>query len=108
MEKPRLKRITAAIGFAAMLVGQLEAMPLAYAENGEHSRDRARRLTETPIEHLIVVIPENRSYDHTFVHHRRNAYVPANMPAIGDLFDMFDFDHDEHRSDQPAAPAHAA
>jgi phospholipase C len=21
-------------------------------------------------------------------------YVPANMPAIGDLFDMFDFDHD--------------
>jgi phospholipase C len=24
-----------------------------------------------------------------------NAYVPANMPAIGDLFDMFDFD-DEH------------
>ncbi len=22
-----------------------------------------------------------------------NAYVPTNMPAIGDLFDMFDFDH---------------
>jgi len=22
-----------------------------------------------------------------------NPYVPANMPAIGDLFDMFDFDH---------------
>jgi phospholipase C len=22
-----------------------------------------------------------------------NAYVPRNMPAIGDLFDMFDFDH---------------
>ena len=26
----------------------------------------ARFHTETPIEHLIVVIPENRSYDHTF------------------------------------------
>jgi phospholipase C len=24
-----------------------------------------------------------------------NAYVPANMPAIGDLFDMFDFDHQD-------------
>jgi phospholipase C len=22
-------------------------------------------------------------------------YIPANMPAIGDLFDMFDFDHNE-------------
>jgi phospholipase C len=21
-----------------------------------------------------------------------NAYVPTNMPAVGDLFDMFDFD----------------
>jgi hypothetical protein len=20
-------------------------------------------------------------------------YVPLNMPAVGDLFDMFDFDH---------------
>jgi phospholipase C len=22
-----------------------------------------------------------------------NAYVPRNMPAIGDLFDLFDFKH---------------
>jgi phospholipase C len=29
-----------------------------------------------------------------------NAYVPRNMPAIGDLFDLFDFDHgadDDHQ-----------
>jgi len=26
-------------------------------------------------------------------------YVPKNMPAIGDLFDMFDFDHDGDRDD---------
>jgi phospholipase C len=25
-----------------------------------------------------------------------NPYVPQNMPAIGDLFDMFDFDHSDH------------
>jgi phospholipase C len=24
-----------------------------------------------------------------------NPYVPVNMPAVGDLFDMFDFDHKE-------------
>jgi phospholipase C len=28
-------------------------------------------------------------------HDRHNAYVPRNMPAIGDLFDLFDFDHRE-------------
>jgi phospholipase C len=32
-----------------------------------------------------------------------NAYVPANMPAIGDLFDMFDFGHSE---DQPYGRGH--
>jgi len=25
--------------------------------------------------------------------HDKNPWVPVNMPAIGDLFDMFDFDH---------------
>ncbi len=29
-----------------------------------------------------------------------NAYVPRNMPAIGDLFDMFDFDHRAESDDQ--------
>lgn len=38
------------------------------------------------------------------VSHKDNVYVPQNSPAIGDLFDMFDFDHgntrgqgDQHR-----------
>jgi phospholipase C len=26
-----------------------------------------------------------------------DAYVPRNMPAIGDLFDLFDFDHHRDR-----------
>ena len=28
-----------------------------------------------------------------------NPYVPTNMPAIGDLFDMFDFDQDHGGDD---------
>jgi phospholipase C len=28
-----------------------------------------------------------------------NAYVPVNMPAIGDLFDLFDFDRDHSDRD---------
>jgi phospholipase C len=52
-----------------MLAGQLQALPHVYAdEQGRH-----HRLTETPIEHLIVVIPENRSYDHTF-----GTYMPRH------------------------------
>ena len=31
-----------------------------------------------------------------------NPYVPANMPAIGDLFDMFDFDRDHNDGDHDA------
>jgi phospholipase C len=41
----------------------------------------------------------NRSRDNlpNPVQHGAHSYVPSNMPAIGDLFDMFDFD--AHRSD---------
>jgi len=31
------------------------------------------------------------------VSHKDNVYVPQNSPAIGDLFDMFDFDHGNGR-----------
>jgi len=31
------------------------------------------------------------------VSHKDNVYVPQNSPAIGDLFDMFDFDYDNGR-----------
>ena len=31
-----------------------------------------------------------------FKMHGANPYVPVNMPAVGDLFDMFDFDHDRN------------
>ena len=33
------------------------------------------------------------------VRHERNPYVPANMPALSDLFSMFNFD-DDHDHDQ--------
>ena len=33
-----------------------------------------------------------------------NPYVPVNMPAIGDLFDMFDFGQDHPHGAQSARP----
>jgi phospholipase C len=31
--------------------------------------------------------------------HRHDAHVPDNMPAVSDLFDMFDFDRDHDGDD---------
>src|SRR5262249_40256119 len=70
--QPRKKRLPATIALAAMLAGQLHALPQAYADDRDGDRESHRR-TATPIEHLIVVIPENRSYDHTF-----GTYVPRH------------------------------
>jgi phospholipase C len=84
--------------------------------------------TATPIKHVIIIVGENRSFDHLFATYvppnpqehvlnllseqiiradgtpgdrsRDNlpnpaqaagTYVPDNMPAIGDLFDLFAF-----------------
>ena len=77
MYKPRHKRIAAAIALTAMLAGQLQAIPHSYAtddDRGSHFR------TETPIEHLIVVIPENRSYDHTY-----GTYRPRHGQFVSNL-----------------------
>jgi phospholipase C len=83
--KPRKKRIAAALALSAMLAGQLQAIPHAYATDDRgHSRDDAKRATETPIEHVIVVIPENRSYDHTFgTYHPRHDQSASNILSKG-------------------------
>ena len=75
MYKPRQKRIAAAIALSTMLAGQFEA---AYA--GDSDRDGRRFRTETPIEHVIVVIPENRSFDHVF-----GTYRPRHRQSISNL-----------------------
>ena len=88
MEQPRLKRIVAAVATAAVLAGQPATMSLVRADEGrdadadadKHERDDDRRRTETPIEHLIVVIPENRSYDHTF-----GTYVPRHGQSVSNI-----------------------
>jgi phospholipase C len=73
--KPRQKRIAAAIALSTMLAGQFEAV---YA--GDSDRDGRRSRAETPIEHVIVVIPENRSFDHVF-----GTYRPRRHQSISNL-----------------------
>lgn len=81
MEKPR-SRIAAAVALAAMLAGQIEALPSAQADEG--GRDEGGRRTATPIEHVIVVIAENRSFDHTFATWRpRHGQRVSNLLSKG-------------------------
>jgi phospholipase C len=50
----------------------------------------------------------NRSRDNLQnpVMDRENPWVPVNMPAIGDLFDMFDFDHGQDSHDHDGDQNH--
>ena len=82
MHKPQRKKIAAVVALSAMLAGQLQVVPRVYAAGDDRGGDRTR--TETPIEHLIVVIPENRSFDHTFgTYHPRHGQFVSNLLSKG-------------------------
>jgi len=59
---------------------------------------RGGKLSHSYTDHVSILKFTARSRDNLpNPIHRHDAYVPANMPAIGDLFDMFHFgDGDEH------------
>src|SRR5262245_14011797 len=86
MVKPRLKKAAAALAAVAMLAGQFHTIPLARADDertadaDDHGRRDHGRRTEPPIEHLIVVTPENRSYDHTY-----GTYVPRHGQSVSNI-----------------------
>jgi phospholipase C len=58
MKELRRKRWVAALALGAMLSGQLGA-PLVHAESKSD-------ITRTPIKHVILIIGENRTFDHVF------------------------------------------
>src|SRR5947209_18348413 len=85
MKKLR-RRSMAAIALWAILLAQL-GIPISYAAQnaavtGEKSASQKEKKlkTETPIEHIIIVIGENRSFDHTFA-----TYTPKKGQKISNL-----------------------
>jgi len=62
MRQLRKRKWPATIALTATLTVQAGG-PLAYANEGQNQQDA---LTTTPITHLIVLIGENRTFDHTF------------------------------------------
>jgi phospholipase C len=48
--------------------------------NGDHHHGRGDRNTRTPIKHVIVIIGENRSFDHVFA-----TYQPVSNDSVNNL-----------------------
>ena len=91
MNHPRQKRMAAAVALGAMLAGQFEMVPPAYADEMNRDREPAfagreqgEKRTATPIEHVIVFIGENRSFDHVFATYRpRRGQSVSNLLSRG-------------------------
>ncbi|SRR5579875_314215 len=74
MKRLRRKKWVAALALGAMLSSQLGA-PLAYA--GGRSNDAE---TKTPIKHVLLIIGENRTFDHVF-----GAFQPNKGQTVWNL-----------------------
>jgi phospholipase C len=76
MRKLRQRKWPAAIALGAMLGAQLAA-PIVYAGPGQNNGDSS---TTTPIKHVIVLIGENRTFDHVFA-----TYQPKHGGSVSNL-----------------------
>ena len=81
MKTPRRRRI-AAIALATMLLGQVGVPLSSVAQSqGDNQSGEAQDLdTETPIKHVIVLIGENRTFDHVY-----GTYVPKPGQSVVNL-----------------------
>lgn len=79
MKKLRNRKWPAALMAGAMVGAQMIA-PFAYADHGHGENDRNGPRTATPIKHLIVLIGENRTFDHTFA-----TYTSRSGDRVGNL-----------------------
>ena len=77
MRRRKLRKAVAAAALGAMLSGQVAA-PIAWADGGNGRANGST--TVTPIKHLIVLIGENRTFDHVFA-----TYQPEHGQTVGNL-----------------------
>ena len=70
--------VSAKLG-ASLLSVLLAALP-AFSQSRDKDDEAERQATKTPIKHLIVLIGENRTFDHVFA-----TYVPKSEDSISNL-----------------------
>lgn len=73
--KRRLRRVLCASVVASLSLGQV---PTGYAADPDSGSDRQN--TATPIKHVVIIIGENRTFDHVF-----GAYKPRAGQTISNL-----------------------
>ena len=73
MNRKRFRKQISSLAIGAMLGAQFAA-PVAWAQGGSDAT------TTTPIKHVIVLIGENRSFDHTFA-----TYQPKGHQTVANL-----------------------
>jgi phospholipase C len=73
----RRRRPSAAI---ALFLVALMSIPTPASSLSNGSDDNDRQKTETPIKHVIVLIGENRTFDHVFA-----TYVPRSRDSVSNL-----------------------
>src|SRR5260370_37119871 len=81
MKRPsqhRGRSVSAKLGASLMSV-LLAALP-AFSQPRDQEHDGERHETKTPIKHLIVLIGENRTFDHVFA-----TYVPKSEDSVSNL-----------------------
>lgn len=70
--KKRKSRLGRSVCATAMAISMLAYVPVGYGnDDADRSVDRIR--TASPIKHVIIIVGENRSFDHLYA-----TYVPKN------------------------------
>jgi phospholipase C len=77
MRRQKIRKGMAAVAICAMMSGQLAA-PIAWAKDTGGGEPP----TNTPIKHVIVLIGENRGFDHSFA-----TYEPGNGEHVANLLE---------------------
>lgn len=72
MNRLKSQRWAAGLALSAMLMAQ--TAPLSYAASANDSS------TTTPIKHVVLIIGENRTFDHVF-----GTYIPPNGQTVWNL-----------------------
>jgi len=67
-------------GLGAFLIATMSLNVPAFSENNGVDAVADRQRTETPIKHVIVLIGENRTFDHVFA-----TYVPKSRDSVSNL-----------------------
>ncbi|HEY2460897.1 MAG TPA: alkaline phosphatase family protein, partial [Candidatus Acidoferrum sp.] len=72
--KPKRSKLSRSLCATAVALSMLAYVPLGYGDDRPDHRDKDdnRSETATPIKHVIIIVGENRSFDHVFATYKPN------------------------------------